>query len=170
MITMLRQGVATVRHRGAVLTVVLVLLLLIVIVGTASLGTARQGLTLAGNAQAREQAVRLAQAGIDQRLSAYRADREILATAPDCPAAGAAMAAVETTGGLDGVAGRYTTRLCFAGIGTGLVTGSSAGQFVTARYELQADARSDARGARSVLVQGFELLQPAGEESNDGSD
>jgi Tfp pilus assembly protein PilX len=153
-----------VRHRGAVLTIVLVLLLLIAIVGTAGLGTARLGLSLAGNVQAREQAFRLAQAGIDQRLASYRANRGPLASAPDCPAAGAAMAAVETTGSLDGVAGRYTTRLCFLGTDGGLITGSSTGQFVTARYELQADARTAARDARSVLVQGFELLQPTGGE------
>lgn len=164
MSTLLRQGRGTVRHRGVVLTVVLVLLLLMVIVGTASLGTARLGLALAGNAQAREQAFRLAQAGIDQRLAAYGADRDFLATAPDCPAAGASLAAVEAKGGLDDVAGRYTTRLCFAGTDAGLITGSSAGQFVTSRYELHADARTGIRGARSVLVQGFELLQPAGVE------
>jgi Tfp pilus assembly protein PilX len=147
-----------------VLTVVLVLLLLIAIVGAAGLGTARLGLSLAGNAQAREQAFQLAQAGIDQRLAAYRADPGALATAPDCPAAGVATVPVEATGGIDGVAGGYTTRLCFAGTVSGLITGSSTGQFVTARYELQADARGTGRRARSVLVQGFELLQPAGGE------
>jgi Tfp pilus assembly protein PilX len=145
-----------------VLTVVLVLLLLIAIVGAAGLGTARLGLSLAGNSQAREQAFQLAQAGTDQRLAAYRADPGSLATAPDCPPAGVATAAVEATGGIDGVAGGYTTRLCFAGTDPGLVIGSSAGQFVTARYELRADARGTGRGARSVLVQGFQLLQPAG--------
>jgi len=151
-------------QRGATLAIVLVLVLLIAIVGMAGLRTGRLGLLLAGNVQSREQAFQLGQAALDRRLAAYQAEPTALATAPDCPAAGAAAVVAETTGAIDGIAGSYSTRLCFRGAEALAITGSSVGRFVTARFELQADARLATRGARAVLVQGFELLQPAGPE------
>lgn len=148
------------RQRGAILAVALVVLLLVGIMGAATLRTARLGLAMAGNVQARQQAFHLAGATLEATLAAYAADATALTTAAPCPAGGPSTLPGEAVA--DGVAmpGDAVTRLCFRGLDAGLVPGSSAGRIQAAHYELQADVQASARGARSVLVRGFHVLQP----------
>jgi hypothetical protein len=152
------------RQRGAVLAIALVVLLLVGIVGAATLRTARLGLAMASDAQARQQAFHLAEATLEATLVAYATDPTALQSAATCPAGGPSTLPGEAVTGSAALPGEGVTRLCFRGVDTGLVPGSSVGRIHALHYELQADARVSARGARAVLVRGFHVLQPAGED------
>jgi Tfp pilus assembly protein PilX len=151
-------------QRGAVLAIALAVLLLVGILGAATLRTARLGLAMAGNAQARQQAFQLAEATLDATLAAYAADATALQAAAACPAAGPSTLPGEPVAGRGELPGDGVTRLCFRGPDAGLVPGSSVGRIEAAHYELQADTQTSARGARAVLVRGFYVLQPTGED------
>jgi type IV pilus assembly protein PilX len=152
------------RQRGAVLAIALVVLLLVAIVGAATLRTARLGLAMAGNAQARQQAFHVAEATLDATLATVAADTPALQSATACPPGGLSTLPGEAVTGSAALPGDAVTRLCFRGLDTHLVPGSSVGRIHAVHYELQADVQSPARGARAVLVRGFHLLQPAGED------
>lgn len=148
-------------QRGAVLAIALAVLLLVGILGAATLRTARLGLAMAVDAQGRQQAFHLAEAALETTLAAHAVDGTALQTAAACPATGPSTLPGEAVGDAMPLAGDVVARLCFRGLDAGLVTGSSAGRFQAAHYELQADALGSARGARAVLVRGFHVLQPA---------
>lgn len=152
------------RQRGVTLVIGLIMLLVLTILAVSSMGTARLQLLMAGNTQARESAFQVAQAGLDARLAAYRSNRAPLDAAPDCPAPGEPPVPPEPTVAVPELGGEYTTRLCYRGLGPDLVIGSSVGKIEQGHYELAADASASAREARSVLVQGFYVLQPASPE------
>jgi hypothetical protein len=152
------------RQQGVTLVIGLIMLLVLTILAVSSMGTARLQLLMAGNTQARENAFQVAQAGLDARLAAYRANRAPLDAAPDCPPPGDPAVAPEATVAVPELGGEYTTRLCYRGLGPDLVIGSSVGKIEQSHYELAADASTSARAARSVLVQGFYVLQPASPE------
>lgn len=152
------------RQRGVTLVIGLIMLLVLTILAVSSMGTARLQLLMAGNTQARESAFQVAQAGLDARLAAYRANRAPLDAAPDCPAPGEPPVAPDAAVAVPELAGRYATRLCYRGAGPDLAIGSSVGKIEQGHYEVTADAVASAREARSVLVQGFYVLQPASPE------
>jgi Tfp pilus assembly protein PilX len=148
-------------EHGAILAVALAVLLLVGILAAATLRTARLGLAMAGNVQARQQSFQLAEGTLATTLAAYALDATPLVDAPACPAAGPSTLPGQPAPDLADPSAGALTRLCFLGLDAGLVVGSSAGRITAAHYELQADVPSDARGARAVLVRGFLVLQPA---------
>lgn len=137
-------------EQGAALIVSLILLMVLTVLAISTMGTARQGLVMVGNAQFRENAFRLAQSGLD---AVVRGPERV--GAGDCPAAVADPAvAVADLGG------SYVTTVCYRGESIG--KGNSYPRFPTYNYEVTSTGSTDSREARSVLVQGYALTGASG--------
>lgn len=152
------------RQRGVTLFICLIMLLVMTVLAVSSMGTGRLELVMAGNTQARENAFQLAQAGLDDRLAGYVGNRAELDAAPPCPNAGDPPLATGAPTTIGDLGGGYATSVCFRGFGSDLVSGSSVGKIEQGHYELTADGAVAERRGRSVLVQGFYVLQPASAE------
>lgn len=139
------------RHQaGAALIVSLILLMVLTVLAVSTMRTASLGLLMAGNAQFRENAFRLAQSGIDEVV---RGNERV--GAGDCPAA-APDPAVE----VPGLAGRYVTEVCYRG--ESITPGNSFPRIPTYNYEVTSTGLTDARDARASLVQGYALTGASG--------
>lgn len=138
------------RQSGAALIVSLILLMVLTVLAVSTMRTASLGLLMAGNAQYRENAFRIAQSGID---AVVRGTERIDAT--DCPvtAADPAVAVAE-------LGGRYVTEVCYRG--QSITPGNSFPRFPTYNYEVTSTGRTDARDARASLVQGYALTGASG--------
>lgn len=144
-----RTGPAAIQS-GAALIVSLILLMVLTVLAVSTLGTARQGLLMAGNTQFRENAFRLAQDGIDAVVNVPAPP-----AVPDCPA-GVADPAVA----VPALGGSYVTEVCYRDESP--CEGYSA-SFRCLNYEVAATGLTDAREARATLVQGFALVGVPGE-------
>ncbi len=139
------------RHQtGAALIVSLILLMVLTVLAVSTLRTASLELLMAGNAQFRENAFRLAQSGIDAVL---RGSEPV--GAGDCPAA-TADPAVD----IAELGGRYVTEVCYRGESVSL--GNSFPRFPTYNYEVTSTGSTSARDARASLVQGYALTGASG--------
>jgi len=139
------------RHQsGAALIVSLILLMVLTVLAVSTMRTASLGLLMAGNAQYRENAFRLAQDGIDEVV---RGSEPV--GAGDCPAAAANPAVV-----VPELAGSYVTEVCYRGESIG--AGDSFPRFPAYNYEVAATGQTEARDARATLVQGYALTGASG--------
>lgn len=138
------------RQRGAALIVSLILLMVLTVLAVSTMGTARQGLVMAGNAQLRENAFRLAQAGLD----AVARGPERVGAGP-CPAA-----AADPDVAVAELGGSYRTTVCYRGESPG--SGNSYGRFPNYNYEVTSTGFTEAREARTALVQGIALTGASG--------
>jgi Tfp pilus assembly protein PilX len=148
------------RQRGVTLVIGLIMLLVMTVLAVSTMGTARLELIMAGNTQARENAFQLAQAGVDREITGFITDRALLDDAPPCPAPGDPAVPASDPVAIADLGGSYSTSVCFRGFGSDLVSGSSVGKVEQGHYELLADATAAESRGRSVLVQGFYVLQP----------
>lgn len=135
---------------GAALIVSLILLMVLTVLAVSTMRTASLGLLMAGNAQYRENAFRLAQSGID---TVVRGPERV--GAGDCPTA-AADPAVDVAE----LGGRYVTEVCYRG--QSITPGNSFPRIPTYNYEVTSTGLTDARDARASLVQGYALTGASG--------
>ena len=146
------------RQGGAALIVGLILLMVLTVLAISAMRTATLDLTMAGNAQYRENSFQLAESGIQATLRQIEAAALDLDAAPDCPAAAHPWSAAQLPwNGAVAVPilrGRYETRLCLEGAVTDAV-GSSIGKFRQLHYRIESRGRTDQRNAEAVHAQGF---------------
>jgi Tfp pilus assembly protein PilX len=147
------------RQAGVALIVGLVLLMVLTVLAISTMRTATLELLMAGNAQFRENAFRIAEAGLAAQTRALTVDSSPLDLAPDCPAPGDPELPAGPPVSVPDLQGSYTLRLCREGL-TSLVSGSSIGKVSQIHYQAVADGNTDQRGARARLVQGFFQLVP----------
>lgn len=138
------------RQTGAALIVSLILLMVLTVLAVSTMRTASLGLLMAGNAQYRENAFRLAQNGIDEVVR-----RPDPVGAGDCPAA-----APDPAVDVPELGGRYVTEICYRG--ESITPGNSFPRIPTYNYEVTATGLTDARDAQASLVQGYALTGVSG--------
>ena len=138
------------REGGAALIISLILLMVLTVLAVSTMRTASLGLLMAGNAQYRENAFRLAQSGID---AVVRGNERV--GAGDCPAA-----VPDPAVDVPELGGRYISEVCYRGESIGL--GDSFPRFPTYNYEVASTGLTDARDARATLVQGYALTGASG--------
>mgnify|MGYP005813527339 CR=1 FL=1 len=131
-------------QRGAALIVSLVLLMVLTVLAISTMRTASLELLMAGNAQYRENAFRIAQSGIDAVI------REARPVDVDCPAPAADPAV-----NVPELGGRYVTELCYRG--RSIAPGYSVPLPID-NYEVTSTGTTDQRDARSRIVQGYAVL------------
>lgn len=148
--TAARYRAARAGQAGAALVVSLILLMVLTVLAISTMRTASLELLMAGNAQYRENAFRLAQTGID---AAVRAPEPV--TAPDCPAP-----APEPAVAVPELGGRYVTEICYRG--ESITPGNSVPRIPTYNYEVTSTGTTDQRDARARLVQGYALTGATG--------
>jgi len=129
---------------GAALVVGLVLLLVLTLLAVSTMRTAALELLMAGNTQYRENAFRLAEAGL--------ADAEGQAPGLVIPATGwtTDLGAVR----IDDLDGEYQATITFLDEGE-VYSGYSSSEFQFFHYQIDATGRADQRGARSTQSQGL---------------
>lgn len=146
------------RQRGAALIVGLVLLMVLTVLAISAMRTATLDLAMAGNAQFRENAFQLAEAGVQATLRQLEADLTPLDAVPDCPAAAPPWTDAQLPWGgaveVPALRGRYQVRICANGA-TSDMPGSSIGRFVQLHYRVEARGRTDQRNAEAIHVRGF---------------
>lgn len=140
------------RHRqsGAALIVSLILLMVLTVLAISTMRTASLELLMAGNAQYRESAFRLAQSGIDAVVR-----RGYPGTIGDCTAPVAEPAVP-----VPDLGGSYATTLCYRG--ESITPGNSFPRIPTYNYEVSSTGTTDQRDARARLVQGYALTGASG--------
>ena len=138
------------RQSGAALIISLILLMVLTVLAISTMRTASLELLMAGNAQYRESAFRLAQSGIDAVVQ--RGDPGVLnnCTAP----------AAEPIVSLPDLGGRYATTICYRG--ESITPGNSFPRIPTFNYEVSSTGMTDQRDARARLVQGYALTGASG--------
>lgn len=138
------------QQSGAALIVSLILLMVLTVLAISTMRTASLELLMAGNAQYRESAFRLAQSGIDAVVR--RGDPGALG---DCtaPVAEPAVAVPD-------LGGRYLTTTCYRG--ESITPGNSFPRIPTYNYEVSSTGMTDQRDARARLVQGYALTGASG--------
>ena len=129
------------QQSGAALIVSLILLMVLTVLAISTMRTASLQLLMAGNVQYRENAYRLAQAGIDAALR-----RPLPVGIGDCTAPLVADPAVP----VPELGGRYVTEICSRGESPDL-----SSSLKNLNYEVTSTGITDQRGARMRLVQGF---------------
>jgi len=138
------------RQSGAALIVSLILLMVLTVLAVSTLRTASLGLLMAGNAQVRQNAFQLAQAGID---AVVHEDEPVGVGDCTAPVADPPVAVAE-------LRGSYVTTVCFRG--ESLTPGSSFPRVATYNYEVTSAGATDERDARARLVQGYALTGASG--------
>lgn len=145
------------RQRGAALIVGLVLLMVLTVLAVSAMRTATLDLTMAGNAQFRENAFQLAESGIRATLRRVETSAINLDALPDCPAKPRPWSDVDLAWDpavtVPALKGRYEVRVCTAGR-TRDALGSSV-SFTQLHYRIESRGRTDQRNAESVQAQGF---------------
>lgn len=138
------------KQSGAALIVSLILLMVLTVLAVSTMRSASLGLLMAGNAQVRQNAFQLAQAGIDAVVS----QGEPVGVG-DCtvPVADPPVAVPE-------LRGSYTTSVCYRG--ESITPGSSFPRVPTYNYEVTSAGATDERDARMRLVQGYALTGASG--------
>ena len=141
---------ASTRERGAALLVGLVLLLVMTILGVSAMNTATLELTMAGNAQAQDEAFQAAETGIDMAISRGAFSTLESTTIPET-SVGNGSVEVETT---FVQATNVPDRAFSMGVGVG-------GSVQAFHFEIVATGKGP-RGATSTHRQGFYVLGPGG--------
>jgi type IV pilus assembly protein PilX len=149
------------RQRGAALVVGLILLMVLTVLAISVMRTATLELTMAGNAQFRENAFQLAESGIQAIIRSAEAGTTNLDAVGDCPAKPVpprpwtdAELAWSSAVEVPALGGRYQTRLCFDGT-TVDMPGSTIGRFRQLHYRIESRGRTDQRNAEAIHAQGF---------------
>lgn len=142
------------RQSGAALIISLILLMVLTVLAVSTMRTASLELLMAGNAQYRENAFRLAQNGIDAVVRGAELAGAGAGIA-DCPAATADPAIT-----VPELAGRYVTEVCYRG--ESFAPGNSFTRIPVFNYEVASTGLTDARDARATLVQGYALTGASG--------
>jgi type IV pilus assembly protein PilX len=149
------------RQRGAALVVGLVLLMVLTVLAISVMRTATLELTMAGNAQFRENAFQLAESGVEAVMRGAATGTIDLDAVADCPPKPApprpwndAELAWSGDVAVPVLRGRYQTRLCLDGTTTDM-PGSSIGPFRQLHYRVEARGRTDQRNAEAIHAQGF---------------
>ena len=139
----MRSRTSPYRQSGAALVVGLVLLMVLTLLAVSTMRSAALEMLMAGNAQSRENAFRLAEAGIADALARAPA---LLTPVPGWTA---------TIGpqGVDGLRGSYEVDIEYLSTSRPF-TGFSEADYEFNFYELDAIGRTD-RGARSLQSQGI---------------
>lgn len=143
----MRHGIH--RQAGAALVVGLVLLMVLTVLAISTMRTATLELTMAGNAQYRENAFQLAEAGLEATIEQIEQTGPVALPTVACdagPAWGAEVA-------VPALGGSYQTRICLAG-STVDYPGSSIGQFRQLHYRVESRGRAP-RNAEAVHARGF---------------
>jgi type IV pilus assembly protein PilX len=153
------------RHRqhGAALIVGLVLLMVLTVLAISAMRTATLDLTMAGNAQFRENAFQLAESGIQATMRMVNTgllNLDDAVAVPDCPPAPAAPQQIWDDATLpwrapvnvQALRGRYEMRICREGE-TVDMPGTSIGRQI--HYRIEARGRTDQRNAEAIHAQGF---------------
>lgn len=135
---------------GAALIISLILLMVLTVLAISTMRTASLELLMAGNAQYRENAFRLAQSGIDAVMR--RGDPGVLS---DCTAP-----VSDPEVAVAGLGGRYATTVCYRG--KSITPGNSFARIPTFNYEVASTGTTDQRDARARLVQGYALTGASG--------
>ena len=138
------------RQRGAALIVGLILLLVLTVLGVSSMRTASLELAMAGNVQFRENAFQLASTGLDTVLQQARDN-----TLPLNAVAGWQQNLGTTR--LEALNGEFDTSVRYLSDGSPY-SGYSASEFVFNHFQVDAEGRTDQRGARSLQSQGIYLV------------
>lgn len=150
--------IRTKRQDGAALIVGLVLLMVLTVLAISVMRTATLDLTMAGNAQFRENAFQLAESGIEAVIRSAETGAIDLAALPACPAAPPpwSAAALPWSDAVDiaELRGRYQTRICLDGT-TVDMPGSSIGRFQQLHYRVESRGRTDQRNAEAIHARGF---------------
>jgi type IV pilus assembly protein PilX len=146
------------RERGAALIVGLVLLMVLTVLAISAMRTATLDLSMAGNAQYRENAFQLAESGVEATLRDLEADLAPLDAVPDCPPAPPPWTDAQLPWGaavvVPALRGRYQVRVCANGATTDMPA-SSIGRFLQLHYRIEARGRTDQRNAEAIHAQGF---------------
>ncbi|MDH4021707.1 MAG: pilus assembly PilX N-terminal domain-containing protein [Gammaproteobacteria bacterium] len=138
------------QQSGAALIVSLILLMVLTVLAISTMRTASLGLLMAGNAQVRQNAFQLAQAGIDDVI---RDDEPVGVGDCTAPVEDPAVAVPE-------LRGSYVTSVCYRG--ESISPGSSFPRITTYNYEVTSAGATDERDARARLVQGYALTGASG--------
>jgi len=138
------------QQSGAALIVSLILLMVLTVLAISTMRTASLGLLMAGNAQVRQNAFQLAQAGIDDVV---RLDEPVGVGGCAAPVADPPVAVPE-------LRGSYITSVCYRG--ESMSPGNSFPRIITYNYEVTSAAATDERDARARLVQGYALTGASG--------
>ncbi len=140
------------RHRqsGAALIVSLILLMVLTVLAVSTMRTATLGLLMAGNAQYREKAFQLAQAGIDT----------VLRRPPPAPVGNCALPVADPAVLVPELGGTYETAVCFRG--QSITPGNSFARVPTYNYEVVSRGTTSQRDARARLVQGYAVTGATG--------
>ena len=139
-------------QRGAALVVGLVLLLVLTLLAVSTMRSATLALVMAGNAQNRENAFRLAEAGIADAIGQARGSLN--------PAAGWTVNIGPT--GVTGIRGDYQASVRYRGT-TAPFGGFSTSDYQFNHYQVDVTGQTD-RGARSRQSQGLIQVGPKIEE------
>lgn len=138
------------RQRGAALVVGLVLLMVLTLLAVSTMRTASLELVMAGNTQFRENAFRLAEIALADGMDQSRTGLVATPGWSRAIANGAPIAELR---------GTYDATVSF--VGTGRAYGSfSPSEFQFAHYRVDGTGRTDQRGARADLAQGFIRVVP----------
>jgi len=153
-----RPAARSARQAGAALIVGLVLLMVLTVLAVSAMRTATLDLTMASNAQFRENAFQLAESGLQATLRNVDAAIIDLALLPACPATPPPWSAADLPWAapvaVAALSGRYEVRLCYDGDTTDAM-GSSVGAFRQNHYRVESRGRTDQRNAEAIHVQGF---------------
>jgi len=141
----------TTQQSGAALIVSLILLMVLTVLAISTMRTASLGLLMAGNAQVRQNAFQLAQAGIDDVV---RQNEPVGAGGCDAPLVEDPPVAVPE------LRGSYITSVCYRG--ESISPGNSVPRIITYNYEVTSKGATDERDARARLVQGYALTGASG--------
>ena len=144
------------RQQGAALIVGLVLMTVLTLLAVSTMRTATLELAMAGNAQYHEQAVQLAETGIEDALRRLETNALVPLAQNDWNTT--FTAPVE----IDGVSqGRYEVTIKYLNQCGNPPTGSQGGPVQGHFYEIESTGLSVARNARSTIVRGFWYLTQA---------
>ncbi len=135
------------RQRGAALIVGLILLLVLTVLAVSTMRTAALELVMAGNVQYKENAFQLAASGLETAVQQTRTNA-------------IPLSAIEGwqqnlgTTRLEGLSGEFDTRIQYLTSGTPY-SGYSPSEFEFLHFQIDAEGRTDQRGARSLQTQGI---------------
>jgi len=144
------------RQRGAALIVGLIMLLVLTVLGVSTMRAASLELVMAGNVQYRENAFQLASSGLDTVLQQTRNN------AVPLNAAVGWQQDLGTTR-VEALSGEFDTSISYLGESSPY-SGYSTSQFLFQHFQVDAEGRTDQRGARSLQSQGIYLVTQRGNE------
>ena len=143
------------RQRGAALIVGLVLMTVLTLLAVSTMRTSTLELAMAGNAQYHEQAVQLAEAGVEDAIRRIDDDIITLQALEDWSEPFAENVTIDGKN-----LGRYEVTVRYLNCGNP-PDGSQGGAYQAQFYEIESTGLSIARNARSVVVRGLWTPKPS---------